>query len=144
MKMKQNLLFVGLTILLFIACKESNSNENIKNDSELNKIISQIKTLGEFEKVDYEFIGNPKNNPDATIRLNLYNSKIENLDSESIGKKCASLIFKSSDKTKEFNSILVTINFDKNGNQKEVSIAENIQGTLTVRTRNFVFKTSDL
>ena len=144
MKIKQNLLFVGLTMLLFIACKESNSNENIKNDTELNKIVSQIKTLGEFEKVEYEFIGDPKNNPDAIIRLNLYNSKIENLDSESIGKKCASLIFKSSDKTKEFNSILVTFNFGKNGNHKEVSITKNIQGTLTVRASNYVFRTSDL
>jgi len=142
--MKQNLLLVGLTILLFIACKVSNSNENIKNDSELNKTISQIKTLGEFEKVEFDFIGNPKKNPNAIIRLNLYNSKIENLDSESIAKKCASLIFKSSDKTKEFNSILVTINFEKNGNRKEVSIAENIQVTLTTRKRNFVFNTSDL
>ena len=142
--MKQNLLFIGLTILLFIACKESNSNENIKNDLELKKTVSLIKTLGEFEKVEYEFIGNPKNNPKAVIRLNLYNSKIENLDSESIGKKCASLIFKSSDKTKDFNSILVSINFDKKGNQKVVSIIENIQGTLTTRTRNFIFKTSDL
>lgn len=141
--MKQNILFLGFTVLLFMACKDNNSNENITNDLALNESISQIKTLGEFEKVEYKFLGNPKTNPNAVIRLNLYNSKTENLDSESIAKKCASLIFKSSNKTKEFNSILVSINSDKTEIKINTSL-KGIQTSLSQKERNFIFKTSDL
>jgi len=146
MKKHQNILFVGLILFLFISCKWNISIENSIEKSELNEAVAQIKALGEFEKVDFEFIGNPKQNSHAIIRLDLYNSSIENLDSKSMGKKCASIIFNASDKTKAFNKILVSVNSKSKGNKKKITLSDSVEVVLkeSAHTRNFIFNTSDL
>lgn len=135
------LFLVGVILLFFLSCIEN----NLENDKRLEMAISDIKKIGGFDKVEYQFIGNPSNdskgNLSSSIRLKLFDSR--KMDMESIGKQCAKLIFNTSNNTKRYATIWVTfINTGKNKSLGNVDFESNhfkSNVSITKEERNFIF-----
>ena len=148
MKNKQILLIIGVIFLLFSSCKENNP----ENDKKLKIAISDIKKLGNFDKVEYLFMGNPSNNSkgnnSGTIRIKLFDSRKMDMDKESIAKQSAKLISNTSKNTKRYGTIWVTVintgKYKSLGNVDFESKHFKSNISKTKEERNFIFKTSDL
>lgn len=148
MKNKQILFIIGVILLFFSSCKENNP----VNEKRLEMAISDIKKIGDFDKVEYQFIGNPSNDPkgnlSSIIRLKFFDSRKIDMDKKSIGKQCAKLIFKPSKNTKKYATIWVTfINTGKHKSPGNIDFGSEhfkINVSITKEERNFIFKTSDL
>lgn len=141
MKNKQILCIIGIILILCSSCKENILSESEKNVS---TAISTIKALGDFRKVEYQFIGNPSDdvnkNSTSTIQLKLHEGRITNTDYESFGKKCAKIILNASEDTKKYSIILVSLVNTKREKKHDIEIKIGYSNEV----RNYVFNTSDL
>ena len=148
MKNKQILLIIGVILLFFLSCKD----DNPKNEKKLKVVISDIKKLGDFDKVEYQFMGNPSNdskgNRSSIIKIILFDSRKMDVDKESIAKQCAKLISNTSKNTKRYGTIWVTVintgKYKSLGNVDFESKHFKSNISKTKEERNFIFKTSDL
>lgn len=124
---KLNFIF-GLTISILISCTEKKDS----NQESLDFIKSEIIKKGEFEKVEFEFIGNPEfdtKDKFSTIRLKLYISKNESINDSLFGKQYATMIFNANENTKKFGVVLVSVFKSKDKNKP---------------SRNLVFERTEL
>ena len=115
-------------------------------------VISDIKQLGDFDKVECQFMGNPSNdskgNRSSIIKIILFDSRKMDMDKESIAKQSAKLISNTSKNTKRYGTIWVTvINTGKYKSLGSVDFeSKHFKSNIskTKEERNFIFKTSDL
>tara|TARA_R110000751_G_scaffold305944_1_gene423320 strand:+ start:18 stop:449 length:432 start_codon:yes stop_codon:yes gene_type:complete len=143
MKNKQILLIIGILFLSFSSCEKKKMSDNEKK---ISIAISEVKTLGDFRKVEYKFIGNPSiENLNSTIKLELIEGSVANIDNELFGKKCAKIIFNASESTKEYDKIWISfVDTKRKNNNVEIGIRIGIRIGYSKEVKNFIFNKSEL
>ena len=143
MKNKQILLIIGILFLSFSSCEKKKMSDNEKK---ISIAISEVKTLGDFRKVEYKFIGNPSiENLNSTIKLELIEGSVANIDNELFGKRCAKIIFNASESTKEYDKIWISfVDTKRKNNNVEIGIRIGIRIGYSKEVKNFIFNKSEL
>ena len=135
MKNRLSLLLIGGLMLVFSSCQ---SEQKIENEEMIATAISEITDLGNFRKVDYETLGN------SLIRLELFDSEMDDMDPELLGKQCASIIFNATDDTRAFDHVLVSLITTKTKRTVQLSPFQvNWEFSKKV-TKNMSFQASEL
>ena len=144
MKLNQTLFF-GI-LFLVVSCNVNNEKTN--PEPELSKIIFELKELGGFEKTEYEFPGesSKKKSNKKTIKVTFTNTDLKDLNIDEFGKKSAKRIYNLNTKTRNFETIWISIEYTGKGKSKSVKIDSNSGLTLNmnVTKRNLVYQSSEL
>ena len=142
MKLNQTLFF-GI-LFLVISCNVNNKKTD--PEPELSKVLFELKELGEFKNVEYEFPGesNKKISNQKIIKISFRNAKSRDLNIDKFGIISAKKIYNLNSKTRNFEAILISVEYAGNGKSKSVEIDSNSSINMNVNKRNLVYKTSEL
>jgi hypothetical protein len=144
MELNQTLLF-GI-LLLFVSCNENNEKTN--PEPELSKIILELKELGGFENAEYEFPGEPnkKISNQKTIKITFTKTDLKNLNVDEFGKNSAKKIYNLNTKTRNLETVWITVEYAGKGKSTNMEIDSNTGLTLSMNVdkRNLVYQAGKL
>lgn len=144
MKLNQTLFF-GI-LLLVVSCNVNNEKTN--PEPELSKVIFELQELGGFENAEYELFGesNKKISNQKTIKITFTNTDLKDLNVDEFGKNSAKKIYNLNTKTRNFETIWISIEYTGKGKSKNLEIDSNSDLTLNmnVTKRNLVYQSSEL
>lgn len=143
--MKQNLiLFFGI-IALAISCTTNDEKTNL--EPELSKALFELKELGNFKEVEYEYLGGSKKPTNQNnIKITFTNSALKDLNEDEFGKQSARKIYNLNTKTKKLETIWITIKYAEKEKIKKVKM-RSVSDTsidMSVTLRNFIYQASEL
>lgn len=90
---------------VFISC----TNNFISDSPQIIAAISEIKSHGEFEKVDLNFDYTNSNQGKKAIKLKLHGGDFDDSKERKIAKKCAQIALNITEKTRKFELVIVSI-----------------------------------
>ncbi len=144
MKLNQ-ILFFGI-LLLVISCNVN--NKKTKLEPELSKVIFELQELGGFESAEYKLSGesNKKISNQKTIKITFTNTDLKDLNLDEFGKSSAKKIYNLNTKTRNFETIWISIEYAGKGNSKNLEINSNSDLTLNMNDtkRNLIYQSSEL
>ena len=144
MKLNQTLLF-GILLLIF-SCNSNNEKSN--PEPELSKVIFELQELGGFENAEYELFGESKTkiSNQKTIKITFSNTDLKDLDIDQFGKNSAQKIYNLNTKTRDFETVWISIAQEGKENLKTIEIrsAPSLTLKMNVKERNLVYQSSEL
>ena len=144
MKLNQTPIF-GI-LLLLVSCNLNNEKAN--PEPELSKVIFELQELGGFENSEYELFGESKTkiSNQKTIKIMFSNTDLKDLDIDQFGKNSAEKIYNLNTKTKNFETVWISIAQEGKENLKTIEIRSAPSLTLkwNVKERNLVYQSNEL